>query len=81
VVGVIVHLAIYFAGHVLWRDPALQVGARDAWDRNLLAFYATGLDPWALALTLGAALMLMAARLNVLWVLAASGLAGLALSM
>jgi chromate transporter len=81
VVGVIVHLAIYFAGHVLWRDPVLEVGGSDAWDRNLLAFYVTGLDPWALALTLGAALMLMAARLNVLWVLAASGLAGLALSM
>lgn len=61
VVGVIVHLAIYFSGHVLWSDSG-------------------GIDLWALALALGAALLLMKIKLNVLWVLGIAALAGVLLN-
>jgi chromate transporter len=61
VVGVIAHLALFFAGHVLWRDQSL--------------------DGWALTLSILAFLMLMVWRLNVMWVLGVSALAGLLLSL
>ena len=61
VVGVIAHLALFFASHVLWRDQSL--------------------DLRALALTLIAFLMLVVWRLNVLWVLGISAMAGLLLSL
>jgi len=81
VVGVIVHLAIYFAGHVLWGDPAASLPETPLLEPDRVVRLLVGIDPWALALTTGAALLLMVAKLNVLWVLAASGFAGMLLAL
>ena len=80
VVGVMVQFAIYFAGDGLWPDPSTPQSIADAWSLGGLQTLAAGLDRWALALTVAAALLLMRAKLNVLWVLALSALAGLLLA-
>ena len=66
VVGVIANLAVFFAWHVWW--PQGRAGA----------VFAGGIDPFAVALTLMAAVALVRYKVNVIWVILGCGAAGYA---
>ena len=66
VVGVIVNLAVFFAWHVCW--PQGKVGD----------VFAGGIDPFAVVLTLTAAVALIRFKVNVIWVILTCGVAGYA---
>jgi chromate transporter len=68
VVGVIVNLALFFAWHVLWPDPA-QAGTL------------AGLDGVALAIGVAAGFALLRARAGVVPVIAGAACAGLAVTL
>jgi len=65
VVGTIVNLAVFFAMHVLWPR---------GWTADALG---AGVDPWALAIGIGAAVLLFRFRVGVIPVIGAAAVAGL----
>jgi chromate transporter len=75
VVGVLLNLSIWFAIHLVFRDV-------HPWRGGLIAFDApvpSSLDPWALALSLSAALAIFHFKLGMIPVLAGSCAAGVVL--
>jgi len=75
VVGVLLNLSFWFAIHLVFRDV-------HPWRGGLIAFDApvpSSLDPWALALSLGAALAIFHFKLGMIPVLAGSCAAGVVL--
>ncbi|MFZ2102605.1 MAG: chromate efflux transporter [Oricola sp.] len=77
VVGVIANLALWFGLHVLFGDyPELRLGPLRLPDPDW-----AGIDLYALAIALGAGVALIRFRTNMMIVLAAAALAGLAASL
>jgi chromate transporter len=75
VVGVILNLAVWFAIHVVFRETWPVRAAGLAFDAPVWS----SLDPWALALALGAALAMFRFHAGMAATLAGAGAAGLAL--
>jgi chromate transporter len=68
VVGVVLNLALFFGGHVLWPQ---------GWTPGPAAGWAGGIDPVALLIMAGAAVALLRYRIGVMTVIGAGALAGL----
>jgi len=77
VVGVILNLAVWFAVHTLFAE----VDERAWGPVRLLVPEAGSLDPWSLALALGAAALLFLLRVGMLPTLALAALAGLVIRL
>ena len=72
VVGVILNLAIWFAIHTVFREVRPLRGYGLAFDMPVLA----SVDPWALALSVAAAVAIFRFKIGMIPVLAVSALAG-----
>jgi len=77
VVGVVLNLTIWFAIHAIFRQVAPIRGLGLHFDAPVLA----SVDPWALALAIGAALAVFRFRLGMLTTLAGAAAAGVALRL
>jgi len=75
VVGVILNLAIWFAIHTLFRSVGLWRLGPVRFDAPVLA----SVDPWALLLSVGAAVAVLRFKAGTLVTLAATSAAGVAL--
>jgi chromate transporter len=77
VVGVILNLALWFAIHTLFAQTVEVHSAGLSFDAPVFA----SVNPWALALSIAAAIAVFHFRIGMLWVLGACALAGVALHL
>ena len=77
VVGVILNLAVWFALHTIFAETFRVAGLGFAFDVPVLA----SVNPWALALSIAAAIAIFRFKAGMIWTLLASSIAGVLLHL
>jgi chromate transporter len=77
VVGVILNLAVWFALHTIFAETFRVAGLGFAFDVPVLA----SVNPWALALSIAAAIAIFRFKAGLIWTLLASSIAGVLLHL